>query len=160
MATYVVLMHGKPGAYGASLPDLPGCTSGGATIDEALARVRLAAEDWMEAVAKTGESSAGDRRSPVPPARTIENLRADPEFADDFKDAVMVAGIDLDPPGRVTRLNITMDEALLKRIDRAASEAGESRSAWLATAAKMRMLTLFDAAKPRKKSRTKSARVA
>jgi predicted RNase H-like HicB family nuclease len=160
MATYVVLVHGKPGAYGASLPDLPGCTSGGSTIDEALARVRLAADDWIEAVAESGEPLAGERRPAVQPARTIDSLRADPEFADDFKDAVMVAGVDLNPPGRVTRLNITMDEALLKRINRAASEAGESRSAWLATAAKMRMLALFGPAKSRKRSRRKSATAA
>lgn len=152
MATYVVLVHGKPGAYGASLLDLPGCTSGGVTLDEALTRVRLAADDWMEAVARDGH--------PVPPARTIDSLRADSEFADDFKDAVMVAGVELNPPGRVTRLNITMDEALLTRIDRAASEAGESRSAWLATAAKMRMLALFGPAKSRRRSRRKSATAA
>lgn len=88
MATYLVLVHGKSGAYGASVPDFPGCTSGGRTIDEVLARIRLAAAEWMEAVAGKGE--------PIPPARTIDSLRADPELADDFEGAVFIATIELE----------------------------------------------------------------
>ena len=51
----------------------------------------------------------------------------------------MVAAVDIDVPGKVLRLNITLDEALLARIDRAAADAGESRSGWLATAARQRL---------------------
>jgi len=36
MARYVVLIDGKAGAYGVTVPDLPGCTSAGNTTDEAL----------------------------------------------------------------------------------------------------------------------------
>ena len=36
MARYVAIVDGTPGAYGVVVPDLPGCTSGGAAIDEAL----------------------------------------------------------------------------------------------------------------------------
>lgn len=132
MTTYVALVHGEPGSYGVSLPDLPGCTSGGTTVDEALAKVRLAAADWME-------SARGDGHA-IPTPSSIEALRRDPEFEDDFADVVLVAGVDIDPPGRAVRLNITLDEALLARIDRAASEAGESRSGWLGTAARQRMM--------------------
>lgn len=85
MATYVVLIHGKAGAYGASLPDFPGCTSGGRTIDEALARIRIAAAEWMNAVAENGKA--------IPPARTIDNLRADRDLADDLEDLVLAAAI-------------------------------------------------------------------
>ena len=31
MARYVALMDGEAGAYGVTVPDLPGCTSGGST---------------------------------------------------------------------------------------------------------------------------------
>ena len=131
MATYIAVVHGEPGNYGISIPDFPGCTSGGRTIDEALARIRLAASDWMDAMTEDNH--------PVPPPRTLETLRADPEYAVDFDGPVAVAAIDLDPPGRVVRLAVTMDEGLLGRVDRAATTSGESRSGWLAAAARLRL---------------------
>ena len=131
MATYIALIHGEAGAYGIAFPDLPGCTSGGATIDEALAHVREAAADWVEAMVAQGNE--------IPAPRTFDALRADAEFADDFEELVLVATVDLDVPGRALRINITLDEALLARIDRAATDAGESRSGWLATAARLRL---------------------
>ena len=36
MSRYIALVDGKAGAYGVVVPDLPGCTSGGRTTDEAL----------------------------------------------------------------------------------------------------------------------------
>ena len=49
MARYIALVDGKAGAYGVTVPDLPGCTSGGTTTDEALRNaietIRLWAED-------------------------------------------------------------------------------------------------------------------
>ena len=36
MSRYVALVDGKLGAYGVVVADLPGCTSGGTTIDDAL----------------------------------------------------------------------------------------------------------------------------
>ncbi len=50
---YVALIDGEAGAYGVIVPDLPGCTSGGAATDEALRNaveaVRLWAEDAIDA---------------------------------------------------------------------------------------------------------------
>src|SRR5580693_2577221 len=51
MARYVALVDGNAGAYGVTVPDLPGCTSAGDTTDEALRNaidaVRLWAEDAL-----------------------------------------------------------------------------------------------------------------
>ena len=33
---FVVVIDGKPGAFGLWVPDMPGCTSMGETVDEAL----------------------------------------------------------------------------------------------------------------------------
>jgi len=131
MTIYVALVHGEPGSYGVSLPDLPGCTSGGATIEAALAHVRLAAADWVEEVVNGGHA--------IPPARPIDELCADPNYAEEFEDVVLTAGVEVDLPSGVTRLSITMDNALLAQVDRAAEEAGESRSGWLAAAARLRL---------------------
>jgi predicted RNase H-like HicB family nuclease len=39
MPRYVALIDGNAGAYGIIVPDLPGCTSGGRSIDAALRTV-------------------------------------------------------------------------------------------------------------------------
>jgi hypothetical protein len=43
---YVALIDGKPGAYGITFPDLPGCTAMGETIDEVMRHA--AAGDWAQ----------------------------------------------------------------------------------------------------------------
>lgn len=75
---------------------------------------------------------------PVPRARSLEELRSDPLFTEDSRDA-MIGLIEVDLPGRAVRVNISVEESLLKRIDRAAEAAGESRSGFLAQAAKARL---------------------
>ena len=42
MSRYVALLDGHAGAYGVVVPDLPGCSSGGATIEEAVANTQEA----------------------------------------------------------------------------------------------------------------------
>jgi metal-responsive CopG/Arc/MetJ family transcriptional regulator len=43
------------------------------------------------------------------------------------------------PPSKSVRLNITLDESLLNRVDQAAQRAGETRSGYLAAAARRRL---------------------
>jgi predicted RNase H-like HicB family nuclease len=65
------LIDGEAGAYGVTVPDLPGCTSGGSTTDEALRHTVEAARLWAE------DAVAGKE---LPPPRSAEILRADPEM--------------------------------------------------------------------------------
>ena len=58
-------------------PDLPGCISGGDDIDEAL-------ENAPEALAFYAHELIEDGRE-LPPPRTLGELKADPEFADDLR---------------------------------------------------------------------------
>src|SRR5260370_36334859 len=69
MTRYVALVDGRSGTYGLTVPDLPGCTSAAATIDEVLRRateaVRLWAEDAL--MARNSLSHARSRRFvPIP----------------------------------------------------------------------------------------------
>jgi predicted RNase H-like HicB family nuclease len=57
-------------------PDLPGCISGGDDIDEAL-------ENAPEALAFYAEELTEDGRK-LPTPRTLDELTAAPEFADDL----------------------------------------------------------------------------
>jgi hypothetical protein len=74
---------------------------------------------------------------PVP--QPLSALKADPEFSVDFADAVVVA-IPLRLPERPVRLNISLDKSLVEQIDRAAASAGQTRSGFLAEAARSRLL--------------------
>jgi predicted RNase H-like HicB family nuclease len=130
MVAVVALVHGRPGAYGISFPDFPGCVSGGATLDEALRRGRDALDFHVESMMEVNE--------PLPKIRDIAEIRADDEYAEDFADA-MVAVVDAEVPAKAVRVNISMDERLLDRIDRAAQATGETRSGFIAAASRERL---------------------
>lgn len=123
------IIHGTPGNYGISFPDLPGCISAGGTMDAVLAA-------GAEAVAFHVAGMDGDV---IPVPRALDTLKADPTFAEDFAEAVLVAAVPFTPPGKAVRVNITLDEHLLAAVDRAAEAVGSSRSGFLADAARARL---------------------
>ncbi len=127
MTHIVMLVHEESGAFGASFPDVPGATTVAGDLDTLY---RKAAE--MLAFHVAGMVEDGDE---IPRVRTLDELRGDPAFQADSAGA-MVALVQVELPGRV---NISMEEGLLRRIDRAAEATGESRSAFLAQAAKARL---------------------
>jgi predicted RNase H-like HicB family nuclease len=131
MATIVALVHGAAGVYGISFPDFPGCVAGGRTLDEVLRRGREALATHVPARLETGVA--------LPAIRDLDAIRSDPDLAEDFADAVLVTTVDLDLPGKSVRVNVSLDETLLSRIDRAAAAEGESRSGFLAEAARKRL---------------------
>ncbi|QUS38995.1 HicB family protein [Tardiphaga alba] len=88
MAYYVAIIEeaGPDLAVGVWFPDLPGCTSAGDDIDEALRNAPDALQLYAEGVASEGRS--------LPAPRTFTELKADPEVADDL-DTYMVALVEL-----------------------------------------------------------------
>ena len=121
----VVIHKDKASDYGVSVPDLPGCISAGATVDEAVAMVREAIELHLEGLIEAG--------NPVPLASPIEKLRANPQFADGIWAIVHVDESSLRV--KFARIGITMPERVLDAIDRYAKANGETRSGLLARAA-------------------------
>ncbi|WP_420959346.1 type II toxin-antitoxin system HicB family antitoxin [Brucella sp. IR073] len=124
------IIHEENGHYGISFPDFPGCISGGNSEEEA---IRRGTEGLNFHVAGMIEDN-----DPLPVLRTIAELRSDPDLADDLQDGVLTL-IPFDLPGKAVRINVSMDENLLDAIDRDASRRGQSRSAYLADAAKSRL---------------------
>ncbi|MBN9022639.1 MAG: type II toxin-antitoxin system HicB family antitoxin [Rhizobiales bacterium] len=124
------LIHEQDGRYGISFPDFPGCISGGASLDEALARGAETLTFHIEGMIADGD--------PLPVLRTLEQLRQDAGFLEDAEGAV-IAAVPVELPGRAVRVNVSIDEHLLDAIDRAARAAGQSRSAFLASAARARI---------------------
>jgi antitoxin HicB len=86
MPRYIALIHkDADSCYGVSFPDWPGVITAGDALDDAIQQaaevLAFAAKDW--------ENAEGVKEIPKP--RTIDELRADPEFRDEAADAVVVA---------------------------------------------------------------------
>jgi predicted RNase H-like HicB family nuclease len=123
---YAIVVHKDADSdYGVVVPDLPGCFSAGATMDEALENAREAIECHIEGLLEDGD--------PIPPRCGIEEHRRNPEFEGGIW---AVVETDLSKlQGKVRRVNITVPERLLQRIDDAARRAGETRSGFMTRAA-------------------------
>lgn len=85
MSHYIAIIEdaGPDFAVGVWFPDLPGCTSAGDDIDEAL-------RNAPEALALYAESFVEDGK-PLPRARTLTELRNDPAVVEDIKTYIVAA---------------------------------------------------------------------
>ena len=126
----VALVHEEDGRFGASFPDLTGCTTVARDLDALIGKAAEVVAFHVGGMIEDGLD--------IPAFRSLAELRADPVFAEDARDAMAVL-LEVDLPSRAVRVNITGDESVLKRIDRAASAAGETRSGFLVAAAKARL---------------------
>lgn len=117
---YLAIIEGGPGeGFGVFFPDLPGCTSHGATASDA-------AVNAEEALALYFEDN-DERPEPTDPARIV----VDPGVIEVAR--VLVRAPDADGP--IERYNVTLPSGLVKRIDRRVGR--RQRSAFLARAAKL-----------------------
>lgn len=119
----------KTSAFGVVVPDLPGCFSAGDTLDKAVDNAREAIELWCETVIEDG----GD----VPVTKTLAEHQLDPDFAGWIWAVVEVPVERYFGPAE--KLNITLPRLLLAKIDEYARSHGETRSGFLAEAARMAM---------------------
>jgi predicted RNase H-like HicB family nuclease len=117
-------------ACGVVVPDLPGCFSGGDTLDEAIDNSKEAIALWIETVL--------DDNGTIPaPGNLAEHVK-NSEFSGWTWAVVEVDGTMLDD--RSERVNISVPKRILARIDRYASAHGETRSGFLVNAAMERII--------------------
>ena len=122
MTRYVALIDGEAGAYGVTVPDLPGCTAMGASVEEALANIVEAMRDWAEVAEETGGT--------VPAPRSAEAVRADPDVAEELAAGAMLATVAMvRETGRPVKANLSLDSGVLAVLDAEAKRAGLTRSA-------------------------------
>ncbi|MEJ0042460.1 MAG: type II toxin-antitoxin system HicB family antitoxin [Rhizomicrobium sp.] len=116
--------------YGISFPDFPGVASGGQTVDEAIARGRETLAFHVEGMIEDGDA--------MPALRSVEDLRRDKDVGREMRDVkrVCLVEVPFELPGKPVRVNISIEDRLLDAIDRAARTRGQSRSAFLADAAR------------------------
>jgi predicted RNase H-like HicB family nuclease len=128
---YPIIIHKESkSSYGVIVPDLPGCFSAGETLDEALANSREAIVLWME--------MAIDDGNPIPKPGTLEKFQKNPEYSDAHAWAV----VEINPaelPTKAVRVDITVQEQVLGKIDRFVKKSGTNRSNFLVDAALEKM---------------------
>ena len=123
---FAIVIHKDSGSsYGVSVPDLPGCISGGDTLDEAFASAQEAILLHLEGMLAGGEN--------LPKTKPIQEHHAN----DDFRDGIWgLVDVDLAAiPDKATRVNITVPSRMLATIDTWAKREGETRSGFLTKAA-------------------------
>ena len=123
---FTIVIHKDEGSsYGVTVPDLPGCFSGGDTLDDAFLAVQEAILLHLEGVLADG--------GPLPQTKPIQVHTANEYYLDGIWGFVDVdlAGI----PDKAVRVNITMPSRMLATIDSWAKREGETRSGFLAKTA-------------------------
>jgi predicted RNase H-like HicB family nuclease len=123
---YAIVIHKDEGTdYGVTVPDLPGCFSAGATLDEALDMAHEAIGCHIEGLLLDGEA--------IPEPRQLEEHRANPDYAGGIWAVVEIDLAAFDDEAE--RVNISLPRRVLTLIDRYATTHHESRSGFLARAA-------------------------
>jgi predicted RNase H-like HicB family nuclease len=130
MMQVVALIDEDNGVYRASFPDFPGCVTTANDPDEVLTKAAKVLALHINGMIAEGRD--------LPHVRPLSRLIDDRTFLESSA-AAMVALVPYAPTNRPVNLNITIDEALLARVDQAAHAAGESRSMFLAEAAQQRL---------------------
>ncbi len=130
---YVAFVHKEPDSiYGVSFPDFPGCISAGETLDSALANASEALQGHVQMLEADGET--------IPLPRSLDSIQTDPSLAEDREGAVLSAVHLIRDLGSTTRINLSLDLGLLKAIDAEAKARKQTRSAFLASAARRELV--------------------
>ena len=123
---YIGVIHKQRGsAFGVSFPDLPGCIGAGKTLDGAARSAEEALSLHIEGMIDDGE--------PLPQPRSLDDLLAD-DLAVGASATIVVAARAIKT--RSVRVNVTLEEDLLRALDEHATVTGFSRSALLAQGAR------------------------
>jgi len=129
MSDHIAAIHKEAKSdFGVSFPDFPGCVAAGATIDEAKEMAQEALSLHVE-----GMLQDGDR---TPPPLRLADIAADPDYSDALAFFVVTVA---EPKTKTARVNITVPESTLHKIDMAARKRGMSRSSFFVHAAQNAM---------------------
>jgi predicted RNase H-like HicB family nuclease len=112
-----------------SFPDLPGCVTAGFDLDDAQRMAEEALALHLEGLEEDGD--------PIPEPSSLETVMADQEN----RSGVVILVRAPQKAARIVRVNMTVPQDELERIDRFADEHGYTRSGFLLRAAKKEMET-------------------
>jgi predicted RNase H-like HicB family nuclease len=130
---YPAIIEQAEDGFGVFFPDLPGCTSAGASVQEAARYAQKALQAHVDLTTEHGEA--------LPEPTDLDRIVTEPDVVEVGRMLVRA-----EVPGRSVRVNITLPEELLSALDRYAARTGHTRSGLLALAVRERMQRDRDAA--------------
>jgi predicted RNase H-like HicB family nuclease len=122
-AGYGALFYRQEDGVGVAFPDLPGCVTVGRDTKEAVLRAEEALGLHLEGMVSDGE---------VPPGAATPLDRLEPDAEGELVGRLWI----IPRLSRSVRVTITMDQALLARVDQVASDTGATRSGFIADGAR------------------------
>ena len=127
MRSYIALIHKDADSdYGVSFPDFPGVVTAGKDLDDARVMAEEALAFHIEGLVEDGEA--------IPEPSLLEAVMADRGN----RDGVVIL-VPARAGAKAVRVNVTLPQDVLAEIDRYADTHGETRSGFLARAAKRAM---------------------
>ncbi len=128
MTRYVGILDGVGRVWGVRVPDVPGCTGGGKSPEEATDSATVGLREVAAHLSSIGV--------PLRKPRTVKAIMDDPEAEYSAKAGETFVMIPLiSDKGRSVRANLSLDAGLLEAIDEEAKRRGLTRSAFIASAA-------------------------
>jgi predicted RNase H-like HicB family nuclease len=125
MANYIAVVHKDAKSdFGVSFPDFPGCITAGSSIDEAKDMAHDALSLHIKGMMEDGEN--------IPTPSKLEDIMDNPDYSNAA--AILIVSVSESKP-RSVRVNITVPEDMLRKIDTIAKKRGMSRSSFLVHAA-------------------------
>ena len=127
---YKAFIHkGDSEGYGITFPDFPGCVAESNTLDAVLTEGKKALQTVIDLMFETGQA--------IPPPGSVD----DAWITEEVDDIECIAVIPVDVPVKTVRINVSMADFVIERVDRYAKSHGKTRSGILTEAA----LKLVDA---------------
>jgi predicted RNase H-like HicB family nuclease len=126
----VALIHEQNGVYSVSFPDFSDCTASANDPDAIIAKAAEALSAYIASIITQGRE--------LPQVRSLSQLAKDPVFITDSM-GLMIALVPYTPSTREVRIAIMINETVVVQIDHAARTVGETRSEYLANAARQRL---------------------
>jgi len=124
MKQYIGLIHKDAGSdFGVSFPDFPGVITAGKDLDDARSMAEEALALHVEGLVEDGDA--------IPEPSSLEAVMADADNRDGV--AILVAA--RTEARKTVRINVTLPDDVLQRIDAFAEAHGYTRSGFLAKAA-------------------------
>src|SRR5271170_5558030 len=121
---YIAYLHkDSKSDFGVSFPDFPGCVTAGKSLDEARRKAPEALAFHIAGMMEDGEK--------IPKPSKLDDLAEDP----DRQDAVAFLVTTDFPKSKTVRVNVSARENQIELIDRLASQAGMTRSAYMVQSA-------------------------
>lgn len=119
---YAIMHKDEDSSFGVTFPDLPGCFSAADQDEEVIPNAIEALELWFE-------------DQPLVAPMRLDQVKA--VAADDIAAGGSIIAVPyIRNSGRLARVNISVDKAMLDAIDKVAAERSLTRSAFIAQAAR------------------------